>query len=288
MCRDVPRACRPLTFAASRPDLRNYRRLSKRTTLPRAADEVERPRRDSTASRLRTPVRVTYDDFTSPRLPSGPRLRAGCATRALLDDLSGGRAACGPCAAPPDWWRPRIPLPPVLCVTQCATVIPSAQRPRAPVYAAPRLRLVRVVRARFRLVARDQRCAPVTAGRRRTSQASGAPEFGAFSVAYVTYAFVLNASPGCPPTAALRYSHARVTRMEARRACCTTTAILSASYWSACWPSDHIHRDDALCRSRARHRHCPADSAGPAGVTPSSRAGKGSNGRLRFNDTSGR
>jgi O-antigen/teichoic acid export membrane protein len=55
----------------------------------------------------------------------------------------------------------------------------------------------------------------------------GAAQFGAFSVAYVTYSFVLNASRGLATDPLLvRYSHAEHRAWKRAVQCCTTTAAL--------------------------------------------------------------
>jgi O-antigen/teichoic acid export membrane protein len=91
------------------------------------------------------------------------------------------------------------------------------------------LRLVRVVAHRFSWGLADQAMSSLSnaAVSLYIARQLGATEFGAFSVAYVTYAFVLNASRGLATDPLLvRYSHVEHPVWKRAVQCCTTTAIL--------------------------------------------------------------
>ena len=91
------------------------------------------------------------------------------------------------------------------------------------------LRLVRVVAHRFSWGLADQAMSSLSnaAVSLYIARQLGATEFGAFSVAYVTYSFVLNASRGLATDPLLvRYSHVEHPVWKRAVACCTTTATL--------------------------------------------------------------
>jgi O-antigen/teichoic acid export membrane protein len=91
------------------------------------------------------------------------------------------------------------------------------------------LRLVRVVAQRFSWGLADQVMSSLSnaAVSLYVARQLGATEFGAFSVAYVTYAFVLNASRGLATDPLLvRYSHVEHAVWKRAVQCCTTTATL--------------------------------------------------------------
>jgi O-antigen/teichoic acid export membrane protein len=91
------------------------------------------------------------------------------------------------------------------------------------------LRLVRLVAHRFSWGLADQAMSSLSnaAVSLYIARQLGASEFGAFSVAYVTYAFVLNASRGLATDPLLvRYSHVEHPVWRRAVRCCTTTATL--------------------------------------------------------------
>ena len=91
------------------------------------------------------------------------------------------------------------------------------------------LRLVRVVAHRFSWGLADQAMSSLSnaAVSLYIARELGAAQFGAFSVAYVTYAWVLNASRGLATDPLLvRFSHAEHQVWKRAVQCCTTTAAL--------------------------------------------------------------
>jgi O-antigen/teichoic acid export membrane protein len=91
------------------------------------------------------------------------------------------------------------------------------------------VRLVRVGARRFSWGLADQAMSSLSnaAVSLYIARQLGAAEFGAFSVAYVTYSFVLNASRGLATDPLLvRYSHVEPSAWRRAVRCCTTTAAL--------------------------------------------------------------
>jgi O-antigen/teichoic acid export membrane protein len=91
------------------------------------------------------------------------------------------------------------------------------------------LRLVRVAAKRFSWGLADQAMSSLSnaAMSLYIARQLGATQFGAFSVAYVTYSFVLNASRGLATDPLLvRYSHVEYPVWRRAVQCCTTTAAL--------------------------------------------------------------
>jgi O-antigen/teichoic acid export membrane protein len=91
------------------------------------------------------------------------------------------------------------------------------------------VRLLRVVARRFSWGLADQAMSSLSnaAVSLYIARQLGAAEFGAFSVAYVTYSFVLNASRGLATDPLLvRYSHVEYSAWRRAVQCCTTTATL--------------------------------------------------------------
>jgi O-antigen/teichoic acid export membrane protein len=91
------------------------------------------------------------------------------------------------------------------------------------------LRLIRGVAHRFSWGLADQAMSSLSnaAVSLYIARQLGAAEFGAFSVAYVTYSFVLNASRGVATDPLLvRYSHVEYSVWRRAVQCCTTTATL--------------------------------------------------------------
>jgi O-antigen/teichoic acid export membrane protein len=92
------------------------------------------------------------------------------------------------------------------------------------------VRLVRVVARRFSWGLADQAMSSLSnaAVSLYIARQLGAAEFGAFSVAYVTYSWVLNASRGLATDPLLvRYSHVEQPVWRRAVRCCTTTATLA-------------------------------------------------------------
>lgn len=91
------------------------------------------------------------------------------------------------------------------------------------------LRLARLVARRFSWGLADQAMSSLSnaAVSLYVARQLGAAQFGAFSVAYVTYSFVLNASRGLATDPLLvRYSHVEHRAWKRAVQCCTTTAAL--------------------------------------------------------------
>jgi O-antigen/teichoic acid export membrane protein len=91
------------------------------------------------------------------------------------------------------------------------------------------LRLVRGVTHRFSWGLADQAMSSLSnaAMSLYIARQLGATQFGAFSVAYVTYSFILNASRGLATDPLLvRYSHVEHPAWKRAVQCCTTTAVL--------------------------------------------------------------
>jgi O-antigen/teichoic acid export membrane protein len=119
-------------------------------------------------------------------------------------------------------------------VTEADQAVPAAMEPG--VVAASRrsrlpdgLRVARVAARRFSWGLADQAMSSLSnaAMSLYIARELGATQFGAFSVAYVTYSFVLNASRGLATDPLLvRYSHAEHPVWKRAVRCCTATAAL--------------------------------------------------------------
>jgi O-antigen/teichoic acid export membrane protein len=146
---------------------------------------------------------------------------------------SGGRA-CNLCHRAPDVAEAESAAPSraghegysgATAVTQATPAVSGGQ----PAEAGGGLRLVRGVAHRFSWGLADQAVSSLSnaAVSLYIARQLGAAEFGAFSVAYVTYSFVLNASRGLGTDPLLvRFSHVEHPVWRRAVRCCTTTATL--------------------------------------------------------------